>query len=204
MIRIRETVTLPYRFQSAGPSVRNSHVAVSRSRIAAVGVPNNQPHASPGFTISVSPRVFISCWCVLPWMTISCDSIERGSRRRCRARGESAGRRSRSCGATRTARRRSPPGRATTAPRGRRRCVPNTPASDMLRVLERLERERRAEVARMQDHVRPGRLHLPHELGDGRNRSCVSAINPTRIRFLPPLRVGDFASHQVLVRARAP
>jgi len=42
-------------------NVRNSTLSVSRSSSAAVGLPNSQPQASPGFRMSVSPRVFISC-----------------------------------------------------------------------------------------------------------------------------------------------
>src|SRR5439155_26479882 len=62
---------------SDGSRTRNSTCFVSRSRMAADGVPKSQPHASPGFTINVSPRDFISCLCVPPCMTIAWDSIER-------------------------------------------------------------------------------------------------------------------------------
>src|SRR5205823_10723632 len=65
------------RRHSDGSRTRNSTCLLSRSRIAADGVPNNQPQASPGFTINVSPRDFISCLCVPPCTTMACDSMER-------------------------------------------------------------------------------------------------------------------------------
>ena len=53
---------LPQNFHSARMSVRNSTCRARRDRESrADGVPYSQPHPSPGFTISVSPRVFISC-----------------------------------------------------------------------------------------------------------------------------------------------
>jgi len=60
---LRPPMTFPVdqNFHSGPLNVRNSTRRESTSRIAADGVPYNQPHPSPGFTMSVSPRVFISC-----------------------------------------------------------------------------------------------------------------------------------------------
>ena len=74
-----------------------------------------------------------------------------------------------------------------------------------VRVLERLERERRAVVAGVQDHpdAAPPASARTNSAIAGR-RSCVSAISPTRIRF-PSVHSGSAISqpHEIVVASRA-
>ena len=57
----QDAARVRHRVQIAGSRLRSSTRFESRSRMAPLGVPYTHPQDSPGFTMSVSPRVFISC-----------------------------------------------------------------------------------------------------------------------------------------------
>ena len=149
--------------------------------------------------MSVSPRVFISCWCVEPCTTTVCDSSDRfcTSPMSCTSRMRWPPT-SKLCGDSNSSR---PEARAGARAQafGIAVVAAEHAGQRHVRILERLENERRAEVAGVQHHAHARRRHLTQQFARSRVRG--RANRPSGLRAsLPPVWVVDLAPHEIFVR----